>query len=144
MAFELTTRLLRVNPEFYSVWNYRRDIMTKGLFSQTCVTLFLTYAVLLRVHSTKAGINDLLSTDLALTTAALRAHPKVYWIWNHRRWCLANVPDGPGTSKEGDVNGWRQDYWNKELYIAERMLEADARNCKIVLTTHTHPFSGHC
>ncbi|KAL1730257.1 hypothetical protein EV714DRAFT_250478 [Schizophyllum commune] len=111
-AFDLTTKMLENNPEFYSVWNYRRDIMTKGLFSQT----------------TKEGINDLLSTDLALTTAALRAHPKVYWIWNHRRWCLANVPDGPGTAEEGDVNGWRQDYWNKELYIAERMLEADARN----------------
>ncbi|TRM57599.1 hypothetical protein BD626DRAFT_514411 [Schizophyllum amplum] len=111
-AFDLTTKMLEINPEFYTVWNYRRNILTNALFPQT----------------DKEGINALLSNDLALTTAALKAHPKVYGIWNHRRWCLANVPDGPGTAKDGDSNGWRQDYWNKELYLAERMLDADSRN----------------
>ena len=31
-AFDLTTRLLQINPEFYTIWNYRRLILLNGLF----------------------------------------------------------------------------------------------------------------
>ncbi|KAE9394991.1 protein prenylyltransferase [Gymnopus androsaceus JB14] len=47
--------------------------------------------------------------------AALKVHPKVYWIWNHRGWCLNNVPSGPGTEDEGDPRGWEKDLWNKRV-----------------------------
>jgi geranylgeranyl transferase type-2 subunit alpha len=47
----------------------------------------------------------------------------VYWIWNHRRWCLENIPDGPDDSKE-----WKKDAWDGELYVVEKMLDADSRN----------------
>ena len=77
--------------------------------------------------STPTQINDVLSDDLSLTTSLLKQHPKVYCIWTHRQWCLAQVPDGPTDS---DPNGWRQAYWNKELFVAEKMLEADPRNCE--------------
>ncbi|PCH38278.1 protein prenylyltransferase [Wolfiporia cocos MD-104 SS10] len=108
-AFDLTTRILHINPEFYTIWNYRRNILVNGIFPS----------------SSAAEINDLLSTDLSLTTAHLKQHPKVYWIWNHRRWCLANVPDGP---TDDDPDSWRKADWNKELYVVEKMLDADARN----------------
>ena len=78
-------------------------------------------------NSTPAQINDLLADDLSLTTVLLKQHPKVYWIWNHRYWCLRQVPEGP---TEADPNGWRQAYWNKELFVVEKMLDADPRNCK--------------
>ncbi|EPQ58069.1 rab-protein geranylgeranyltransferase [Gloeophyllum trabeum ATCC 11539] len=106
-SFDLTTRVLQINPEFYTVWNYRRNIMSYGLF----------------VESSPESINDLLSDDLSMTTMALKAHPKVYWIWNHRRWCLENVPDGPG-----DSHDWKKANWNRELAVVEKMLDADARN----------------
>lgn len=77
--------------------------------------------------STPPEINEILTTDLSLTTAHLKQHPKVYWIWNHRRWCLENVPVGP---TEDDPDGWRRANWNKELFVVERMLDADARNCQ--------------
>lgn len=79
------------------------------------------------VDSTSTEINDILSNDLAFTTAALKLHPKVYWIWNHRQWCLEQVPDGP---TEEEPNGWRQANWNRELFVVERMLDADSRNCE--------------
>jgi len=65
-----------------------------------------------------------------MTMSALKAHPKVYWIWNHRRWCLENLPNGPG--QEGDANflAWKQSSWDKELGLVELMLSADPRNCK--------------
>lgn len=62
-----------------------------------------------------------------MTIAFLKQHPKVYWIWNHRRWCLENVPDCP---TDGDPHAWRQANWNKELFVVEKMLDADARNCE--------------
>jgi Protein prenyltransferase alpha subunit repeat len=31
-AFNQTTALLKRNPEFYTVWNYRRQILLQGLF----------------------------------------------------------------------------------------------------------------
>ncbi|KAF8184919.1 rab-protein geranylgeranyltransferase [Mycena galopus ATCC 62051] len=111
-AFDLTTRILQINPEFYTAWNYRRDILLQGIFPA----------------SSPKEINDLLTDDLSMTTTALKMHPKVYWIWNHRRWCLENVPDGPGTGTEGDINGWRKTNWDKEMYVVEKMLDADSRN----------------
>ena len=62
---------------------------------------------------------------------ALRQYPKVYWIWNHRRWCLEHVPDGP----DQDQDGWRRANWAKELHVVEKMLDADARNCEIRICT---------
>ncbi|KAF8636467.1 hypothetical protein AX17_003283 [Amanita inopinata Kibby_2008] len=58
----------------------------------------------------------------------LKVHPKVYWIWNHRRWCLENVPGGPGEPGEIDADGWRRANWDRELFVVEKMLDADARN----------------
>lgn len=31
-ALDLTKQLLAVNPEFYSIWNYRRCILVNGIF----------------------------------------------------------------------------------------------------------------
>ncbi|KAG8885882.1 Rab geranylgeranyltransferase [Tulasnella sp. 331] len=111
-AFALTTQLLRSNPELYTVWNYRRDIMTKGLFPTRTIK----------------ERNSLLASDLQLTLSALKQHPKVYWIWNHRRWCLDNTPNGPGDENSDDRYGWKRSNWAHELAVVEKMLNADARN----------------
>lgn len=80
-------------------------------------------------NSSPQAMNDLLAAELSFTTAALRQHPKVYWIWNHRRWCLENVPDGPGSEgQDEDPQGWRKANWAKEMFVVEKMLDADARN----------------
>jgi geranylgeranyl transferase type-2 subunit alpha len=65
-----------------------------------------------------------------MTMSALRTHPKVYWIWNHRRWCLENIPNGPGGEGESDFSGWRKGVWEKEMIVLEKMQETDPRNCE--------------
>ena len=90
----------------------------------------------LYVYSAAEDINDILSTELMLTMTYLKQHPKVYWIWNHRRWCLENVPDGP----DEDPLVWKKQHWAIELKTVEKMLEADARNCELtVITARHHP-----
>ena len=75
-------------------------------------------------------MNDLLNADLAFTFAALKKHPKTYAIWNHRRWCLECIPDAPLNTDSGvDVEKWRKEAWTQEMFIVERLLDADARNC---------------
>ncbi|KAA1474885.1 rab-protein geranylgeranyltransferase [Dentipellis sp. KUC8613] len=108
-AFDLTTKMLSINPEFNTVWNYRRDILINNLFPS----------------STPKEINDFMTDDLTMTMAALKVHPKVYAIWNHRRWCLENVPDG---GDNGEQHGWKKANWEKELFVVEKMLDADPRN----------------
>jgi hypothetical protein len=80
------------------------------------------------MFSSPEEINSLLAAELSMTTTALKAHPKVYWIWNHRQWCLENVPEGPG--QEGaQIYGWKKSNWDRELFVVEKMLDADPRNC---------------
>jgi len=85
--------------------------MLKGIFPQ----------------STPEDINNLLANELAMTMEALREHPKVYWIWNHRRWCLEQIPDGPMIDGEPSLQ-WRRAIWKRELAVVEKLLDADARN----------------
>ena len=112
-SLDLTTKMLQINPEFYTVWNYRRNIYLNAVFP----------------NSTLEQVNEILEKDLMMTTIALKAHPKVYCIWTHRRWCLEQTPEGPG--KEGDdLHGWRMKNWMQELFVVEKMLGVDARNCE--------------
>lgn len=91
----------------------------------------------------------LLKNELKLTMAYLQIHPKVYWIWNHRKWCLEHVPLGPATlqasaeeaghdqgaevgearKSEEMTEGWRIGFWKGELAVIEALLDADPRNC---------------
>lgn len=66
-----------------------------------------------------------------MTMTALKAHPKVYWIWNHRRWCLENIPDVP--ESDPDDNTWKKEAWDRELFVVEKMLDSDPRNCMFLI-----------
>lgn len=110
-SFALTTQLLKSNFEHYTTWNLRRRILEHDFF----------------LNSSPAQINDLLGQELLFTSTALRQHPKVYWIWNHRRWCLEHIPQSPAADNPSQ---WREAAWNKELFVVEKMLDADPRNCE--------------
>ena len=67
-----TKQLLDLNPEYNTVWNFRRDIIS-NIAKQELDTQFW---------------ND----ELMFTMEQLKRFPKVYWIWNHRVWLLQNYP----------------------------------------------------
>ncbi|KAF8906800.1 hypothetical protein CPB84DRAFT_1822739 [Gymnopilus junonius] len=102
-AFDLTTRLLQINPEFYTIWNYRRLILLNGLF----------------VNAPAELVKDILLDELGMTMSALKAHPKVYWIWNHRRWCLEQIPYGPGPVSESHML-WVQVNFTVSILVVTR------------------------
>lgn len=137
-ALELTSHLLRINPELYTAWNYRRKVLS-GLFAKVeeeCGPLNaqkVDFFASARIEEPGASTirqadtedvtqkreRDLLVEDLDLTIEVLKVHPKVYWIWNHRKWCLQELPPG-------DADGIAK--WTTEIQMVNKMLQMDARN----------------
>ncbi|KAH8914766.1 protein prenylyltransferase, partial [Atractiella rhizophila] len=81
-------------------WNSRRLIITK----------YLARCVPCRDLPTR---QTLYKQEVHLTTAALAQNPKVYCVWDYRKWVLENMPFPD---------------WGKELGQIEMLLNADARN----------------
>ncbi|KAJ3157460.1 Rab geranylgeranyltransferase [Geranomyces michiganensis] len=79
-AFNLTTKLLSLNPEFYTMWNFRRQIILDR-----------------RTTIDSEAYQGLCLSELQLADAALKINPKSYWVWNHRRWILENMPEAAWT-----------------------------------------------
>lgn len=147
-ALEATTSLLTLNPELNTAWNYRRNILS-GLFENPPESgqneqeepekpdIFAS----LRTESSasqdpsNSGTGShssalkqrLIEDDLELTSHALRVHPKVYWIWNHRKWCLLNYPE---ETDEADEKKRREAKWWMEMKLVDKMLDLDPRNCE--------------
>lgn len=71
-SLKLSKEVLQWNPEFNTVWNFRRDII-ENVKGQLDVTFW--------------------EDELNFTMAELKKFPKVYWIWNHRVWVLKNHID---------------------------------------------------
>lgn len=68
-----TSNLLSINPDYYTCWNYRREIL---------VELFKS-----------SNPQELCLTELKFTESCLLIHPKSYWVWFHRKWALQQMPD---------------------------------------------------
>jgi geranylgeranyl transferase type-2 subunit alpha len=104
----LTSKVLNLNPEYYTVWNQRRKIL-QNLFADTSEDDEQKY------------VQGLLSTELQFLLPLLMKFPKCYWIWNHRYWTLKQV------SEKLDTDAARN-YWNQELGLVGKMLGRDSRN----------------
>lgn len=65
-ALDLTGKMIAMNPDFYSLWNFRREMLCP--------------AVDLRLEVGEA------SRELTLSTEAIKKNPKSYCAWYHRLW----------------------------------------------------------
>lgn len=97
-ALELNTKLLKINPEFYTMWNYRREVIKDGILPE------------LKAAEERDSFMD---TELRFAQECLLRFPKTYWIWTHRKWCLENA-DSPD--------------WKKEMAMVSYALTKDERN----------------
>ncbi|PWN38869.1 protein prenylyltransferase [Ceraceosorus guamensis] len=114
-----TGELLGLNPEVYTVWSFRREIMQRMIGAAK--------------RARDARARRLIGADVELTQHALKAHPKVYWIWNHRAWCLEHLPvdEDEVVEEEGRVDRQRLQSprkWKRELKLVDGMLQMDGRN----------------
>lgn len=104
--------MLSSNPEYYSVWNYRRQVL-RHEFLQAASS-----------DSENAGVDriaDLIKSDLLFLIPLLRSFPKCYWIWNYRLWLLDEA-------KRLLPLPLARGLWQEELALVGRMLSLDSRN----------------
>ncbi|PVH96535.1 protein prenylyltransferase [Periconia macrospinosa] len=105
----LVTKLLNENPEYYTIWNHRRRILS-ALFAGSTAE-----------NDSNGSAEQLIQDDILLTFALLRKFPKCYWIWNHRDWLLNKAESELGADTGRQL-------WAGELQIVSKMLHVDSRN----------------
>ena len=116
----LTSKLLTLNPEYYTVWNHRRLILQHHFCEQQ---------ELIRdqedggstLSSGHEAITEMISDDLQFLIPLLRKYPKCYWIWNHRLWLLQQSTSLLPLSSARRL-------WQEELGLVGKMLNLDSRN----------------
>ena len=111
-----TSKLLQINPEYYTIWNYRRRIL-RTLFSAPHSDNQSVDAGGLSLES----IETLISDDLSFLLPLLRQYPKCYWIWNYRSWLL-------NESTRLLPKSASRKLWYQELGLDSKMLSLDSRN----------------
>jgi len=109
----ITGKILTINPEFYSLWNFRRDILS---------SLYLNDGESdseskIENEETKTQMRE---SELKLTFEAISRNPKSYGSWFHRQWVLVQFLNvGSGESME---------VVEKELNLCDQFLTRDQRN----------------
>ncbi|XP_043712538.1 geranylgeranyl transferase type-2 subunit alpha 1 [Telopea speciosissima] len=71
-ALEIGAKLVEVNPEHYTAWNYRKLAVDNILISET----------------DPDAIKSILNQELRVVESALRRNFKCYSAWYHRKWVL--------------------------------------------------------
>lgn len=105
------SELLSSNPEYYTAWNYRRQVL-QYQFSQVGGSDDETAA-----HS----VTELIINDLHFLIPLLRSFPKCYWIWNYRLWLLDEARRLLPIAEARKI-------WQQELALVGKMLTLDSRN----------------
>ncbi|EON67729.1 hypothetical protein W97_06983 [Coniosporium apollinis CBS 100218] len=116
----LTSKLLKRNPEDYTVWNHRRLILQHH-FKNPPAASAQSQSVSTALSASQQSVLDLITSDLGFLVPLLVAFPKCYWIWNHRIWLLEQ-----STSHLPAITVRR--LWQDELSLVGKMLNRDKRN----------------
>uniref|UniRef100_A0A672H0J7 Geranylgeranyl transferase type-2 subunit alpha n=1 Tax=Salarias fasciatus TaxID=181472 RepID=A0A672H0J7_SALFA len=74
-ALQLTQQLLSSNPDFATLWNYRREILMH-----------------LETVKDEDEVQSIYGSELAFLESCLKVNPKSYGSWHHRGWVSARLP----------------------------------------------------
>ncbi|KAL9067150.1 MAG: hypothetical protein Q9157_006905 [Trypethelium eluteriae] len=120
-ALDLTTKLVSLNPEYYTLWNYRRLILLR-LFEQEQGNGGSTGSEATDALSPRQQVvEELITADLQFLIPLFFKNPKCYWLWNHRDWLLQQAQAQLPTVTALKL-------WQGELSLVGKMLSLDSRN----------------
>lgn len=98
-ASKLNTELLALNPDLYSLWSYRRELLLKKLEGPDAAA---------------EALRPLVAEELKISQAGIARNPKSYPAWAHRTWVIKRYPLVVDFSKE--------------VALCNQLLDADERN----------------
>lgn len=119
--FELTTKLLRQNPEYYTIWNIRRRCLISCLLSGAADQTSSDAQDGTSDTKNQDSDSQVLQSEIAFTMPLLLEFPKCYWIWNFRQWLLAQAIQRLPLPVARKI-------WETELGLVSKMLNKDQRN----------------
>lgn len=102
---------MTLNPEYYTIWNYRRLLLQIQLNQQPSPN---------PGHESQTH-HKLILNDLNLLIPLLRKYPKCYWIWKYRLWLLQEASNRLPVTDSHII-------WQQELDLVVKMLSLDSRN----------------
>jgi len=105
-TLDLIGKMLRNNPDFYTLWNFRREVLFSlhpGLQSAGGAS-----GEKFRDESAAA----ICEAEMSLSADGIRRNPKSYGAWHHREWIIHRF----------DVN------YSQELELCKEFLRQDQRN----------------
>ncbi|RFU82093.1 hypercellular [Trichoderma arundinaceum] len=120
-VFELTTKLLRQNPEYYTIWNVRRRCLISCLLSKATDQQASDGQEQALDTKNQESDGDVLQSEIAFTMPLLLEFPKCYWIWNFRQWLLSQAIQRLPLPVARKI-------WETELSLVSKMLNKDQRN----------------
>ncbi|KAJ1424752.1 Protein prenyltransferase, alpha subunit [Sesbania bispinosa] len=114
-ALEVSAKLLEVNPECYTAWNYRKLAVQHFLFHS---------------DSDPNSIASLFDEELKVVESALRKNFKSYGAWHHRKWILSKGHSSIDNELRL-LNGFQKadprnfHAWNYRRFVAALMKRSD-------------------
>ncbi|CAH2078070.1 unnamed protein product [Thlaspi arvense] len=108
-AIELSTKLLEINPEAYTAWNYRKLAVEDTLS---------------RIESDPDLFKSVLDEELRVVESALKQNFKSYGAWHHRKWVLSKGHSSTGNELQLLDKFQRLDSrnfhaWNYRRFVVE-------------------------
>ncbi|CAM9597079.1 unnamed protein product [Discosporangium mesarthrocarpum] len=118
----LVGKVLRLQPDYYSMWNYRRETILEEVRSQCYASLGVSLKLKMLGDgeglSNPEAVGAVYKEELRLTVDCFKRSPKSYPAWHHRKWALGRwmvLPEG-------------REMLNGELDLCKQFLELDGRN----------------
>ena len=106
-SMAVSARLLEINPEVFTAWNFRREAIVAG------------------ADAVDARARPPLADELTLTEKTLKKNPKSYPSWYHRKWTISRMVDEADAREDVAASDATL---ARELVLVERLLDADDRN----------------
>ena len=78
---DLTSKVLKSNPDVYTIWNFRREI-----FLELHSTTIGVSEGIPEVKISRESSKDVVAEELSLSTEAIKRNSKSYGAWYHRVW----------------------------------------------------------
>jgi geranylgeranyl transferase type-2 subunit alpha len=99
-----TTKMIVKNPDFFTLWNYRREILISLHGIETNLSL--------NIPNEKIKNDIIRDQELLISTEGIKKNPKSYGAWYHRQWIAERF--------DIDIT--------KELELCKLFLKEDQRN----------------
>ncbi|KAL4283548.1 hypothetical protein GQ457_16G016510 [Hibiscus cannabinus] len=119
-AVELSAKLLEINPESYTAWNYRKLAVEHYLSQPDC---------------NPESVKSLLDDELRVVESALRQNFKSYGAWHHRKWVLSKGHSSVDLElrlldkfQKADSRNFHA--WNYRRFVAELMNRSEKDEIK--------------